>query len=146
MMQSKITNKYPPARWTAIKRFLAAALRKGRKASSITTTLAAASVTKTMPAAIADIFNTGVHPSEPDHTMPMFSLAPTHSVSFDVGGHSHSVGVNSLPPRFIPERGVLRPAPLLIGLAPLAILTSTSIGGRGLSLFRLGIRWLRNHF
>ncbi len=30
----------------------------------------------------------------------MFSLAP---VFFDVGSHSHSVGVNSIPPRFIPE-------------------------------------------
>jgi hypothetical protein len=31
----------------------------------------------------------------------MLSLAP---VFFDVGGHSHSVGVNSIPARFIPER------------------------------------------
>jgi hypothetical protein len=30
----------------------------------------------------------------------MFSLAP---VFFEVGGHSHSVGVNSIRPGFIPE-------------------------------------------
>jgi hypothetical protein len=31
----------------------------------------------------------------------MLSLAP---VFFEVGGQSHSVGVNSIPARFIPER------------------------------------------
>src|ERR1700688_372803 len=59
MMQSRVTNKYPPARWAAIKRFLVAALREGWEASSIATTLAAASVRKTTPAAIVEIFNIG---------------------------------------------------------------------------------------
>jgi hypothetical protein len=47
------------------------------------------------------MFNISVHPSEPHHPVPMLSLAP---VFFDVGGHSYSVGVNSIPARFIPER------------------------------------------
>jgi hypothetical protein len=29
-------------------------------------------------------------------------------VFFDVGGHSHSVGVNNIPPRFIPGLDALR--------------------------------------
>jgi hypothetical protein len=81
-------------------RVLVVPLRDGWEASSITTRLVAASVTKAMPATIAEMFSISVHPSEPHHAAAMFSLAP---VFFDVGAHSHSVGVNSISPRFIPE-------------------------------------------
>jgi hypothetical protein len=46
------------------------------------------------------MFNISVDPFEPHYAAPMLSLAP---VFFDVGGHSHSVGVNSISARFIPE-------------------------------------------
>src|SRR5579863_404922 len=84
-------------------RVLVFSLREGWEASSIATTFVAASATKAMPTAIAEIFSIRVHPSEPHHRVPMFSVV---AVFFDAGGHSHSAGVNSNPPRFIPESDV----------------------------------------
>src|ERR1700719_2318028 len=101
MMQSRDTNKYPPTLWTAIKRVLAVALREGWKASSINTTLAAASVTKTMPATIVGIFSIGVYPLEPTHnpdvlSSPRLGQCPSTCAP---------VGVNGTTPRFISEPG-----------------------------------------
>ena len=95
---------YPPALWTAIKRVLVVSLREGWDASNITTTLVAASATNAMPATIPEITNIGVMP-DLHNTVPMFSLAP---VFYDVGSHSHSVGVNSIPQRFTPALDAFR--------------------------------------
>src|SRR5438067_129020 len=65
IVQSRITNRYPPMRWHAIRRRLRLKVHAGREASSITTTLSAASVTNAVPASrvgigiICDSFHQG---------------------------------------------------------------------------------------